>query len=132
MKSQQAEQLGPSILSRPAQPRQGTVKESAAICCENCGGGENVTPRIRLCLPCWRILLRSEILDDEIDQTIRVMAEYREAFKLIGNKEPNLGTIPLHKDYASEAVHLKAQRNARRRLQSQFKQRNTRRSHESD
>ena len=104
------------------------MKESAAICCENCGGDENVTLRIKLCLPCWRILLRSEILDGEIDQTLKVMAEYRESFKLIGNKEPNLGTIPLPKDYASEAVHLKAQRNARRRLQSQFKQRGTRRS----
>ena len=96
--------------------------------CENCEDCEGVTPGIGLCLPCWRILLRVEILGGEIAQTLRVMEEYRESFKLLGPTWTTLDIIPLPKDYASEAVHLKAQRAVRRRLQSQFKQRKTRRS----
>ena len=104
------------------------MKGSATTLCENCGGDERVSSQLGLCLPCWRILLRTEILDGEIDQTIRVMEEYRESFKLLGPTWTTLDIIPLPKDYASEAVHLKAQRTVRRRLQSQFKQRKTRRS----
>lgn len=110
------------------EPEGDPVKESAAVCCENCGGDEHVASQLGLCLPCWRILLRTEILDGEIDQTLRVMQEYRESFKLLGPTWTTLDIIPLPKDYASEAVHLKEQRAVRRRLQSQFKQRKTRRS----
>ena len=84
-----------------------------------------MTPRIKLCLPCWRILLRVEILGGETAQTLRVMEEYRESFRLLGPSWITLDTIPLPGDYASEAVHLKAQRAIMGRLRSQFRQRNS-------
>ena len=99
----------------------GDVESSPSPACENCGERGSVTDRIKLCLPCWTILLRAEILGGEIDQTLRVMAEYRESFRLLGPAWTTLDTIPLPKDYASEAVHLKAQRAVLKRLQSQFK-----------
>jgi len=99
------------------------VKDSHSLRCENCGDRESVTPGIRLCLPCWRILLRVEILGGETAQTLRVMEEYRESSRLLGSTWTTLDTIPLPGDYASEAVHLKAQRAVMKRLQSQFKQR---------
>jgi hypothetical protein len=83
-------------------------KGSVSNLCDNCGGDENVASRVGLCLPCYRILLRTEILEGDINQTLKVMEEYRESFKLLGPTWTTLDIIPLPKDYASEAVHLKA------------------------
>ena len=61
------------------------VKDSHSLRCENCGDRESVTPGIRLCLPCWRILLRVEILGGETAQTLRV--ECRHSLEMARQRE---------------------------------------------